>query len=72
MYKYHFITSFRNKTKAALYGLNWSISNNKPVIFQVQEFFYGNVYSIYYVECIETPTIGTAVGGIGGIGRIGG
>ena len=72
MYKQYYITSFRNKTRAALYGLNYSIANKKPIIFKVREFFWGNIYDIYWVECIETPGVLTAIGRVRGIGNSGG
>ena len=72
MQKLYYITSFRDKTKAALYGLSWSIANERPVLFQIREFWYGNMYDIFYTECVEAPTFGTAIGGLGGISRIGG
>ena len=44
---------FRSKSAAALFGINWHLSNNYPIAFKEEDFVLFKLYNVYYVICGE-------------------
>lgn len=44
-------SGFRNKTTAALFGMNWQLLNNRPILYKKENFVLFSVYSVYYGIC---------------------
>lgn len=42
---------FRNKSAAALFGINWQLRNNHPIVFKEEDFAVFKLYNVYYTIC---------------------